>query len=89
MFNGKVVADSDQTEVVEGNHYFPPDSVNFELLKRTDTQTFCPWKGHANYYSVEVDGKVATDGAWVYESPKQAAETIKGYIAFWNGVTVG
>ena len=87
-FNGQVVAESDDTVVIEGNHYFPPESVNKDFLTNSETKTTCHWKGEANYHSVTVDGETATDGAWVYHAPSDAAAKIKGYLAFWNGVEV-
>ncbi|GCE45469.1 nucleotidyltransferase-like protein [Thermosporothrix hazakensis] len=87
-WNGALLAESDQCEVVEGNYYFPPDTVNFAYLKPSDTHTHCPWKGEASYYTVEVAGKQNPDAAWYYPSPKPAASQIAGYIAFWHGVTV-
>jgi uncharacterized protein (DUF427 family) len=87
-WNGSVLAESDRTEVVEGNHYFPPDAVKKELLRPSDTHTTCGWKGVASYYSVEVDGKVNVDAAWYYPAPKEAAKNITDYIAFWKGVEV-
>ncbi len=87
-WNGTIVADSDATRVVEGNHYFPPDSVNREYLTDSQTTTMCPWKGDASYYTLEVDGTRNEDAAWYYPAPKDAAAEIKGYIAFWRGVEV-
>ncbi|MHB8619925.1 MAG: DUF427 domain-containing protein [Chloroflexota bacterium] len=87
-WNGAVLAESDRCEVVEGNQYFPPDSVKPEHLQPSDTHTTCPWKGVASYYNVEVDGQVSKDAAWYYPTPKDAASNIRGYIAFWNGVEV-
>ena len=87
-WNGVVIAESDQCEVVEGNQYFPPDSLNREYFKPSDTTSFCGWKGTANYYTVSVDGQENQDAAWFYADPKDAAKNIKGYIAFWKGVRV-
>ena len=84
LFNDQVIAESDQTEVVEGNHYFPPESVHKEYLKESDQHTTCPWKGKASYYTLEVDGKTAQDAAWYYPEPKEAASTIKDYVAFYT-----
>jgi uncharacterized protein (DUF427 family) len=89
VWNGKVIAESDQTKVIEGNHYFPPESVRQEYLKETDYHTTCPWKGKASYYNVVVDGDVNRNAAWYYPEPKKAASEVTGYIAFWNGVKVG
>jgi len=88
-WHGKVIAESNDTVVVDGNHYFPPDSVKRDLLQDSDTRTTCPWKGEASYYHIEVDGKVNKDAAWYYPDTKEAANNIKGYIAFWKGVQVG
>jgi uncharacterized protein (DUF427 family) len=74
--------------VVEGNHYFPPESVNKELFRESRTHTVCSWKGTASYYDVVADGKVNGDAAWFYPAPKDAAKEIKGYVAFWHGVKV-
>ena len=87
-WNGKVLAESDATEVVEGNHYFPPSAVRSEYFKPSDTHTVCPWKGTASYYTVEVDGKQNPDAAWFYPQTKEAAANITGYVAFWKGVEV-
>lgn len=87
-WNGTVIARSDDTVVVEGNHYFPIGSVDQELLRRSDTTTVCPWKGTASYWSIEVDGQVNRDAAWSYADPKPAAAEIAGRVAFWRGVTV-
>jgi uncharacterized protein (DUF427 family) len=88
IWNGVVLAESDNTEIVEGNHYFPPESINQDYFKESDTNTTCPWKGIASYYTVEVNGSVNKDAAWYYPSPKPAAKNIDGYIAFWRGVKV-
>ena len=87
-WNSAVLADSNQTQIVEGNHYFPPNSVDQKYLKPSSTHTTCSWKGEASYYDVVVDGKVNKDAAWYYPSPKDAAKQITGYIAFWKGVQV-
>ncbi len=89
VWNGTVLAESDETIVVEGNHYFPPESIQREYLRTSDTHTTCPWKGLSSYYSVEVGGKVNRDAAWTYLDPKPAAKEIKDYVAFWRGVRVG
>jgi uncharacterized protein (DUF427 family) len=88
IWNGKVIAETDRFETVEGNVYFPPDTIRREFFKPSDTHTFCPWKGTASYYTVEVDGKQNKDAAWYYPETKEAANNIKGYVAFWRGVTV-
>jgi len=87
-WNGTVIAESDDTVIVEGNHYFPADSVNPALLEASDTHTTCPWKGVASYKSLVVDGKRNPDAVWFYPDPKPAAAEIKGRYAFWKGVTV-
>ncbi len=87
-WNGVVLAESDRCETVEGNYYFPPDSINTEYFKDSNTHTFCPWKGEANYYTLEVDGQENKDAAWYYPNPKEKAQNIKGYVAFWRGVKV-
>lgn len=87
-WNGVVLAESPKTEVIEGNHYFPPEAIKTEYFKDSKTRTTCPWKGLASYYSVEVDGNVNRDAAWYYPSTKPAAKSIEGYIAFWRGVKV-
>ncbi len=87
-WNGKIVAESDKTVVVEGNHYFPPDSIHEKYFKQSDRHTVCPWKGRASYYDVVVDGKVSDGGAWYYPAPLPAVDKIRGYIAFWRGVNV-
>ena len=86
--NGAVLAESDKTIVVEGNHYFPLDDVNRETLQESSKHTSCPWKGQASYYNVEVDGKVNRDAAWYYADPHPAASQIKDYVAFWRGIRV-
>lgn len=88
VWNGEVIAESDDTVIVEGNHYFPAESVRQEVLRVSDTRTTCPWKGEASYYSLEVGGEVNADAAWVYPDPKPAAEEIRDRLAFWRGVTV-
>jgi uncharacterized protein (DUF427 family) len=88
IWNGKVIAESDRFETVEGNVYFPPETIKREFFKPSDTHTVCPWKGTASYYTVDVDGKQNKDAAWYYPETKPAAKNIKGYVAFWRGVTV-
>ena len=88
VWNGVILAESEQTEVVEGNHYFPPSAVNRECLRESDHQTVCGWKGTASYFDVVADGQVNQQAAWFYPEPKQAAANIKDYIAFWKGVEV-
>ncbi len=87
-WNGTVIAESDQTVVVEGNHYFPPSAIKSEFLEQTATKTTCPWKGVASYYTVVVDGQRNADAAWFYPSPSDAAANIKNHVAFWKGVSV-
>jgi uncharacterized protein (DUF427 family) len=87
-WNGTVVAESDDTVVVEGNHYFPRQSVRADLLRESDTNTVCPWKGTASYYSLAVDGETNADAAWYYPTPKDAAKEIVDRIAFWHGVDI-
>ncbi len=88
IWNGSVLAESDKCEVVEGNQYFPPDSINQEYFQASSTHTTCPWKGQASYYTIVVDGKENKDAAWYYPNPKDKAKNIKDHIAFWRGVTV-
>jgi uncharacterized protein (DUF427 family) len=88
IWNGQVIAESDDTVVVEGNHYFPADSVRPDVLRPSSTHTVCPWKGTASYYSLEVDGATNADAAWYYPEPKEAAQHITGRVAFWRGVSV-
>lgn len=88
IWNGQVIAESDDTVVVEGNHYFPLDSVRADVLKPSGSRTHCPWKGEASYYSLSVDGADNPDAAWYYAEPKAAAAQIRGRVAFWRGVRV-
>ncbi len=88
VWNGVVLAESDQYQIVEGNIYFPPEAVHFEYLNPSRTHTLCFWKGLASYYNVEVNGKRNPNAAWYYPSPSPLARKIKGYIAFWQGVEV-
>lgn len=88
IWNGEVLAESNETVVVEGNHYFPPASLNMQFFKPSDHTTVCSWKGTAGYYDIEVNGKVNKNAAWLYAAPKSAAENITGRIAFWKGVEV-
>jgi uncharacterized protein (DUF427 family) len=87
-WNGAILAESDEVELVEGNVYFPPDAVRSEYLKPSDTHTVCWWKGTASYYTVVVDGKENPDAAWYYPQPNDAAKHVEGRVAFWKGVTV-
>ncbi|WP_345949384.1 MULTISPECIES: DUF427 domain-containing protein [unclassified Mucilaginibacter] len=88
VWNNHVIAESDQTIVIENNHYFPKESVNSDFLQSSDTHTTCPWKGLASYYTLEVEGQQNKDAAWYYPEPKSAAAEIKDYVAFWKGVKV-
>ena len=88
IWKDQVIAESDDTVVVEGNHYFPIESANRALLRDSESHTVCPWKGTASYYDVVVDGDVNSDAAWYYPEPKDAAKEIRGRIAFWRGVRV-
>ena len=88
IWNGKVIADTERFETVEGNIYFPPQSVKLEYFKSSQTRTICPWKGTAHYYNVVVDGKENRDAAWYYPQPKPAAANIRDHVAFWRGVEV-
>jgi uncharacterized protein (DUF427 family) len=88
IWNGQVIAESDETIVVEGNHYFPAGAVKQEFFSHSPTHTTCPWKGIASYYTIEVDGQTNKDAAWYYPTPKDAAKQIAGYVAFWRGVQV-
>lgn len=87
-WNGATVAESDETVVVEGNHYFPPESIHEEYFVDSDTHTNCPWKGDASYRTIEVGGESNPDAAWYYPAPKDAAAEIKDHLAFWHGVEV-
>lgn len=88
IWKNQVLAESDQTIEIEGNHYFPPESVRKEFFRESQTQTFCSWKGLASYYDIVVDGEVNKDAAWYYPEPKEPAKRIKNYVAFWRGVKV-
>ncbi len=88
IWKDTIIAESASTEVVEGNHYFPPDSVNKDMLRPSDTRSTCPWKGLAHYYDVVVGDEVNKDAAWYYPEPKEAAKQIKDHVAFWQGVQV-
>ena len=88
IWNNEVIADSEATVVVEGNHYFPASSLKMEYLKKSEKTSVCSWKGTANYYDIEVNNQTNKDAAWFYAAPKSAASNIAGYIAFWKGVTV-
>ncbi len=88
VWKDKVLAESNETIVVEGNHYFPPEAVKKDFLEDSDSHTTCPWKGLASYYNIVVEGEINKDAAWYYPDPKPAASKIKNYIAFWKGVEV-
>ena len=88
IWNNRVLAESDDTTVVEGNHYFPREAVNWTYFRDSDHATICPWKGVASYYDIEVDGEVNRNAAWYYEEPSAAAARIKDHVAFWRGVRV-
>jgi uncharacterized protein (DUF427 family) len=88
IWNETVVAESGQTVVVEGNHYFPPASLKTEYFRKSETHTTCHWKGEASYYDIVVNGKANKDAAWYYSDPSDAAKEIKGHVAFWRGVQV-
>ena len=88
VWKNVVIAASNDTLIVEGNHYFPPEVVNRQYLRPSNTHTTCPWKGLASYYHIDVDGEINEDAAWYYPDPKDAAKKIKNYIAFWKGVEV-
>lgn len=88
VWNGAVLAESDRCEVVEGNQYFPPEAIKRSYFKESGTHTVCSWKGTASYYDVVVNGETNKDAAWYYPDPKDAAQQIKGYVAFWHGVKI-
>jgi uncharacterized protein (DUF427 family) len=88
IWNGAVVAESDNCEIVEGNYYFPPETIKAEYFQPSNTHTICSWKGEASYYTLRVNGQENKDAAWYYPDPKPKAQNIKGYIAFWRGVQV-
>ena len=88
IWNGKVLAESEKTIVVEGNHYFPPESINREHFEDSTSHTACPWKGLASYYNIADNGNTNRNAAWYYPEPSGAAEKIKDYVAFWRGVRV-
>lgn len=93
IFNQKIIADSNDTIVIEGNYYFPKQSVHYENLSKTDFHTTCPWKGEASYFTIKVDNKINENGAWYYPNPKPTAKEVVGvdfsnYVAFWQGVEI-
>ena len=87
-WNNVVLAESNETIIIENNHYFPSSSINIEYISESSTTTHCHWKGTANYYTININGKTNPDAAWYYPSPKQAAAEITNYVAFWKGVEV-
>lgn len=88
IWNEQIIAESDNTIVIEGNHYFPKDSIQKKFYKPSSTHTTCHWKGEASYFSLDVNGKLNPDAAWFYPDPKEAAKQIKNRVAFWKGVQV-
>ena len=88
IWNHKIIAQSDDTVVIEGNHYFPHESIDKQYFKASDTHTVCPWKGTASYYTLEVDGQENVDAAWYYPEVSELAKGIKNHVAFWRGVQV-
>ena len=88
VWNGQTLAESEKTEVIEGNLYFPEETVKREFLKTSSTTSSCPWKGQARYYTVLVDGQENPDAAWYYPNPKPAAKSVKRHVAFWRGVEI-
>ncbi len=88
IWNNEVIAESNETVVVEGNHYFPPSAIKKEFFKASETHSVCPWKGQASYYTLDVNGEKNTDAAWYYPSASDLAKNIEGYVAFWKGVKV-
>lgn len=88
IWNGKTIAESDDTVVIENNHYFPGESIKKEYFKPSETHTTCPWKGVASYYTLEVDGATNADAAWYYPETSELAKSIKGHVAFWKGVAI-
>ncbi|MEQ8927399.1 MAG: DUF427 domain-containing protein [Fulvivirga sp.] len=88
IWNGEIIAESNDTVVIEGNHYFPPNTIKKEYFKASNTNTVCPWKGTASYYTLEVNGETNKDAAWYYPEVSEMAKPIKGHVAFWKGVEV-
>jgi uncharacterized protein (DUF427 family) len=88
IYNGEIIAESNETIVIEGNHYFPPGSLKKDFFKESNTHSTCPWKGLASYNTIEVNGKTNTDAAWFYPNPSDKAMEIKDYVAFWKGVEI-
>ena len=88
IWNNQIIAQSEKTIVIENNHYFPPESIQKDFFKPSDTHTICPWKGEASYYNLIVNGKENADAAWYYKNPSEKAKTIKNFVAFWKGVKI-
>jgi len=88
IWNGFVIAESDQTKLVEGNHYFPPKAIKREYFLPSKSHTVCAWKGVASYFDIQVEGKVNREAAWYYPQPNEAAKHIQNYVAFWRGVEI-
>ncbi|MFV1997947.1 MAG: DUF427 domain-containing protein [Acidiferrobacterales bacterium] len=88
IWKDTVIAESDDTVVVEGNHYFPESAVKMNYLSSSETKSTCPWKGIASYYTISINGELNVDAAWYYPEPKEAASNIQGHIAFWRGVEI-
>ncbi|WP_199732270.1 DUF427 domain-containing protein [Flavobacterium macacae] len=88
IYKGEIIAESNETIVIEGNHYFPPNSLKKGYLKESSTHSTCPWKGLASYYTIEVDGTANKDAAWFYPNPSDKAKEIKDHVAFWKGVEI-
>lgn len=88
IWNNQILAESNNTIELEGNHYFPPGSIQSQNFEKSQTNTICGWKGTASYYNIKVDGKINPDAAWYYPEPKDAAINIKDFVAFWRGVEV-
>ncbi|MBU6954717.1 DUF427 domain-containing protein [Hahella sp. HN01] len=88
IWNGAVIAESQNTIILEGNHYFPPSAIRSEYFKPSDTHTVCGWKGTASYYDIEVEGATNRDAAWYYPAASETASNIQNYVAFWRGVTI-
>ena len=88
IWNEEVIAESDDTIIIEGNHYFPPESINSAFFKESNTHSVCPWKGKASYYNLEVDTKINEDAAWYYPETSDLAKGIKGYVACWKRVDI-
>ncbi|MGZ0016813.1 DUF427 domain-containing protein [Yeosuana sp. AK3] len=88
IWNNQIIAESNETIIIENNHYFPSDSIKAEFFVESDTHSTCPWKGEASYKSIKINGEINKDAAWYYPNPKDAAKEIKGYFAFWKGVKI-